>query len=253
MQRLERLLARFTKHAHGIDHRVDAVQPRAPGAGVVVAGEVDRQRLEVGPALPGSGRVAHREPYAVAGGAQAVDQRSADQPGGAGQQQVHRRRAGLALLRRASVSGAIASLSSAAVLMLACRLAGEAASDGPNATSQWLWGRAAWWHRGVDLRHTVLGYAIHHASSVFWALGFEALLSHRRRPQPAASALGIGALAAFVDYRVVPPRLTPGFEAHLRRPAIAAVYLAFAGGLYAAVRLRRSARGHCRGSAVHRG
>jgi hypothetical protein len=136
----------------------------------------------------------------------------------------------------------VASIASTAVLTAACGIGGKPAVSGTNATSHWIWGRAAWYARRGDLRHTVLGYAIHHASSVFWATLFEAWNAWR---PPAGSsaiagrALGVAAVAALVDYRVVPKRLTPGFEAHLGRPAIAGVYLAFAAGLACCVAVRR--------------
>ncbi|MFX5839837.1 hypothetical protein ABTE60_21225, partial [Acinetobacter baumannii] len=39
-----------------------------------------------------------------------------------------------------------------------------------NATSHWVWGEPAMRHREPSVRHTALGYAIHHASSIFWAV-----------------------------------------------------------------------------------
>jgi hypothetical protein len=100
----------------------------------------------------------------------------------------------------------------------------------------------AWFARGSDLRHTALGYTIHHASSVFRAILFKSWNAWRR---PAGSsglagcALGVAAVAALVDYRVVPKRLTPGCEAQLGRPVITRVYPAFAAGLACCVAARR--------------
>jgi hypothetical protein len=138
------------------------------------------------------------------------------------------------LLADAMASGAVAAVCSTAVLTLACRHDGQPPATGTNATSHWIWGRAAWYSRHSDLRHTVPGYLIHHASSVWWACFFEAWnrwRRPRRRSGYAARAASIAALAAAVDYLVVPKRLTPGFEAHLRPRAIALVYAAFAAGL----------------------
>lgn len=145
------------------------------------------------------------------------------------------------ILRCAWVSGSVASIASTAVLTAAVQLGGKPPASGTNATSQWVWGRAAWRARRGDLRHTAVGYLIHHASSVWWAVLFEAV--HAWRPprgqrEVMLRAAATSALAAWVDYRVVPKRLTPGFEAHLGRPAIACVYAAFAAGLAACV-LRR--------------
>ena len=72
--------------------------------------------------------------------------------------------------------------------------------------------------------------------SVFWALVFE-----RFRPRPGTPALlpaaATSALACFVDYRVTPQRLTPGFERRLSRKSLALVYAAFAIGLAAGAAL----------------
>src|SRR5689334_3423826 len=39
-----------------------------------------------------------------------------------------------------------------------------------NGPSQWLWGTQASKLRRADLRHTAVGYGVHHASSIFWGL-----------------------------------------------------------------------------------
>jgi hypothetical protein len=43
--------------------------------------------------------------------------------------------------------------------------------------------------------------------------------------------LAAAAVACIVDYRVVPHRLSPGFELRLSKPAITAGYVAFGLGL----------------------
>jgi hypothetical protein len=138
------------------------------------------------------------------------------------------------LLRCALVSGTVASIASTVVLTVAVQLTGKPPASGTNATSQWVWGRSAWWVRRADLRHTAVGYLIHHASSVWWALAFEALNAWRppaRHREVLLRASAVSATAALVDYRLIPKRLTPGFEAHLGRKAITCVYAAFAAGL----------------------
>ena len=102
-----------------------------------------------------------------------------------------------------------------------------------NGPSQWLFGRHAAFKDGASVKHTLSGYAIHHAMSVFWAFFFE-----RFRPQPKAhgidtllSAAATSLVAYFVDYRLTPKRLTPGFERRLSRRSLALVYAAFAVGL----------------------
>lgn len=71
------------------------------------------------------------------------------------------------------------------------------------------------WHHRPDVAHTVLGYTIHHASSLWWAGMFEAA-AHRRSPRAVAGvAAATAAVAYVVDYHVVPRRLTPGFDRHI--------------------------------------
>lgn len=116
------------------------------------------------------------------------------------------------------LSGSLASVASiAAASVLARRQTGSVASA-PNATSHWLWGEPAMHRHRMDLRHTLAGYAIHHASSLFWATFHEAGLERTR---------------------VAPSRLAPGFERHLSRTGLAVVYAAFAGGLALGSRLAR--------------
>ncbi|MDQ3286687.1 MAG: hypothetical protein M3Q42_00235 [Pseudomonadota bacterium] len=135
------------------------------------------------------------------------------------------------LLRRAAVSGTVAGVASGVMFaMLARRRTGRLAS-GPNATSHVLWGESAARHHEADLRHTGAGMVIHHASTVFWAIGFEWLLARRRPPPPLIAAATVATAAYVVDYHLVPKRLTPGFELHLSGRSMAGVYAALAAGL----------------------
>ena len=108
-----------------------------------------------------------------------------------------------------------------------------APAAGTNAASQWIWYPRARHERRPSLRYTLTGYAIHHASSLWWACGFELLAPHRASPRGrAARAAGIAALAYVVDYHVVPRRLSPGFEDRIGGAGVCAAYAAFALGLY---------------------
>ena len=150
----------------------------------------------------------------------------------------------LQVARRAVGDGTVASVLSTAMLAAMTRLHGHSAASGTNATSHWLWGRRAWRRERADLPHTGVGYAIHHVCSVFWACAFAGW--NRVRPARtrvvAGRAVAVSVLAALVDYKVVPRRLTPGFEAHLRPAPIAAVYVAFAAGLLLSHAWQRRAR-----------
>jgi hypothetical protein len=141
------------------------------------------------------------------------------------------------VLRIGLASGALASLASTAALMLCGRRETGSYSAATNATSHWVWDRSAFAIYRPTLRHTALGYAIHHAMSTFWALlyarFFGARPSARSLPATLAAAGIASAAACAVDYTVTPKRLTPGFEHHLSRPAMAIVYATFALGLAA--------------------
>lgn len=138
-------------------------------------------------------------------------------------------------LREAAVSGSLASLLSAAALVCAGRREVHDASAPVNAPSHWLWGGEALAQRGSDWRHTANGYLIHHLAASFWAvLHARALRGHpaAARPAPALAAAAVTAtLACAVDMRLVPHRLSPGFQHQLSRPALAVVYACFALGL----------------------
>jgi hypothetical protein len=112
-----------------------------------------------------------------------------------------------------------------------------------NATSHWLWGEHAIRCTEPSIRHTLAGYAIHHASSIWWACFYEKWFGERAERGETGTALAGGAavtaLAYVVDFRLTPQRLTPGFERHLSRPSLLAVYAAFGAGLM--VRARRPA------------
>ncbi|WP_192805118.1 hypothetical protein [Noviherbaspirillum aerium] len=136
------------------------------------------------------------------------------------------------------ISGSIASAASTAVLSVR----GEREADTPyaptNATSQWVYGEQAAYHDEPSLRHTVIGYGIHHASVTLWAVIYEKWFGkHAERTD--ASSLGkatagaamIAAMACFVDYRLTPRRLRPGFEKRLSRASLFMTYASFGAGL----------------------
>jgi hypothetical protein len=138
-------------------------------------------------------------------------------------------------LREAAVSGAVASVFSAATLAWAGRRQTGAPAAPLNATSHWLWGDAALRRDRLTARHTAVGYLIHHAAATFWAALHARALGARpqaAQPLPALAAAAVTASAAcFVDLRLTPHRLTPGFEHRLSPRALTGVYAAFAIGL----------------------
>jgi hypothetical protein len=127
--------------------------------------------------------------------------------------------------------------------MAACSKSDEGRAAGAlNGPSQWLWGEREAYTRRMTLRHTLTGYAIHHAVSIFWASVHERVFGRARRPLAAEllAALATTAVAYTVDYHVAPRRLRPGFRKHIERRSIFLVYAAFATGLFIASAAMRS-------------
>lgn len=137
-------------------------------------------------------------------------------------------------VQRVSLGGGLASLLSLAALAHGGRRDVGSALAPINAPSHWFWGDEALRRNGASAKYTLLGATTHHASSLFWAGVYE-LLGLRRRRRTAAGAVAdaavVTALAAVVDLRIVPERLTPGFERRLSKRSLAWVYVAFGAGL----------------------
>ncbi len=140
----------------------------------------------------------------------------------------------LQTLPAALVTSTTASLTSTVALAVLAEFEGQGALQPLNATSHWLHGEQAASCTRVDLAHTAVGYATHHAATLFWAVLFERLLGRQRsrRPLPLVrDALGMSAFAAAVDYTITPKRFTPGWEFVLSKRSMAAAYAAMALGL----------------------
>jgi hypothetical protein len=133
----------------------------------------------------------------------------------------------------AAITGTVASVVSSAALAMLARLEGKSAVQPLNATSHWPYGEHAGKVRQADLRHSATGFATHHGASIFWATVFETLLQGKQRTPSdiLKCAALVSALAAAVDYGVVPKRLTPGWEEAISKPSIAAGFAAMALGL----------------------
>jgi hypothetical protein len=136
--------------------------------------------------------------------------------------------------RRGLVSGTVAGI----VSTISLAVLGKAELGKPaapvNGPSQWIWGKHAPHEDRFTLRYTILGHVVHHASSVFWAILYERLCQRLWKQQGApavAPALLTAAAAYTVDFHVVPPRLSPGFERRLSQRSILLVYGSFALGL----------------------
>ena len=137
-------------------------------------------------------------------------------------------------IREGLVSGSLASLASAAYLVLAGDRKDRPAAP-VNAVSHWFFGDPALRQDGASLKYTATGYLTHHLSSIFWAVLHAKAWGAReeaKKPLPAlAGAAAAAGIASFVDYQLTPKRLTPGFEHRLGRPELVNVYACFALGL----------------------
>src|SRR5690606_32069602 len=104
------------------------------------------------------------------------------------------------------LSGTMASLATASVLAIAARAEGRRAAQPVNATGHWLLGDAAASATEIDVKHSLTGLSTHQAASIFWAAIHQAARRLRPGGRPWTDAIGVSALAALVDYGLVPRR-----------------------------------------------
>jgi len=137
-------------------------------------------------------------------------------------------------IRYALCCGTLAGLASTAALILLARLEDRSPWQPANAISHWVWGEEAGSMDEADMRHTGLGLATNQIAAMFWGLPFGAWLA-RRPPRNAPAMLRdasiMTAIAAAVDYLLIPRRLTPGWELALPKRSVAAAFGAMALGL----------------------
>lgn len=85
-------------------------------------------------------------------------------------------------IRRALVSGSSASILSTTALMVGGQRDAATAFAPVNAISHWLWKDRAIRQDEPSPRYTLVGYGIHHAMSILWAITYEKLVARHRRP-----------------------------------------------------------------------
>jgi hypothetical protein len=127
-------------------------------------------------------------------------------------------------------TGALGAVASAAAAALASHLQNGHAARPMNAIVHIVDGGTPPAHDGNGKRNTILGFGIHTAASVWWALFYELARAEQRRTTRLWTASAISAVAYVVDYYVVSKRFRPGFEAHLSPCGMFAVYAALAAG-----------------------
>jgi hypothetical protein len=141
-------------------------------------------------------------------------------------------------MRDGVVSGTMASaLSTAALGARGLQETGSPYAP-TNAISHWLWGERAARQDGPSARYTLLGYAIHHASSIFWAVFYEKYFGRKADEKEIvpsmAGGLAVAGAACLIDYQATPERLQPGYEKRLSGKSLLLVYGVF--GLSLALR-----------------
>ncbi|MFC7704818.1 hypothetical protein ACFQXB_11490 [Plastorhodobacter daqingensis] len=137
-------------------------------------------------------------------------------------------------LRYMLAAGALAGPGAALALACAARQEGKRPWQPLNGTSHWARGPGAGRRRDLDLRHTGLGAVTHHAAGLFWGMIYGAWLGRRDRPgngRILGGAVTVAALAAVVDYGLVPRRLTPGWEHAVSPRGVALGFAGMAAGL----------------------
>lgn len=138
------------------------------------------------------------------------------------------------MARRAVREGALAALLSGGSLALRGKADSGSAVAPVNAPAHVVWGDESLRRNDASVRHTAVGAALHAASAVLWAGLFE-VLQARRAKRTVANALvdaaATAAVAAVVDFKVVPKRFTPGFEHRLTKRSLWMVYGSMALGM----------------------
>jgi hypothetical protein len=133
-----------------------------------------------------------------------------------------------------AASGLCAGLAALAALAVAAERRNRSPWQPINATSHWIHGPRSGSVSRPDLAHTGTGFTTHMLASFWWALPFSAMIGRSARPSPSrvvAAAAGTTALAALVDYGLVPKRLTPGWELALPKSDLMMAYVAMGLGL----------------------
>jgi hypothetical protein len=121
----------------------------------------------------------------------------------------------MSFLRYALYCGVAAGAASVAAVMLESAASGRSPLRPVNATSHWIHGREAGRREQADVSHTLTGALTNQGAAMFWGSLFAAWLTSRPRRTTGEmfrDAAVMGAIAATLDYGILPRRLTPGWE-----------------------------------------
>jgi hypothetical protein len=138
------------------------------------------------------------------------------------------------LVRPALRDGALAAALSSIALAWRGRTEIGSAAAALNAPSHWIYGDQALRRNAATLRFTLTGALVHAASAMLWGGVYRALRAQRAERSPVTAVIDAAAVtgvAALVDLKLVPRRLTPGFERRLSSSGVLMVYASVAAGL----------------------
>ncbi len=126
-------------------------------------------------------------------------------------------------------TGSLAALATTA----AVAVCGELEKRNPiaplNAVSHIAFGDEAANHDEPSVKFTATGAALNTVAVTSWAALSELIVGENPTlSQAIAGGVAVSALAYFVDYHVVPKRLTPGFEKHLSGRSLFWIYATLA-------------------------
>jgi uncharacterized membrane protein YccF (DUF307 family) len=137
---------------------------------------------------------------------------------------------------RVGVAWAMAATLSTIALVLRSGCDTGRPGAGLNAVSHWFWRAKALRTDEASLLYTGTGALVHAISSALWT----GLYCWWMKPagnagvsEAAVKAVAITSVPAIVDLKLVPSRLTPGFEHRLTPESVLIVYASFAAGLLA--------------------
>lgn len=126
--------------------------------------------------------------------------------------------------RNALATAGLTTAATTLAALVVSKLETGSAPAGLNATSHILWGDEAARVDGFEPKFTVVGGLLNAGAMLAWSVAHEAL----PRPRNTIAALTKGLLTSGVayvtDYRVVPARLTPGFEKRFSPRGMAWMY-----------------------------
>jgi hypothetical protein len=146
------------------------------------------------------------------------------------------------MLARALRTCAVATAGTTATLLVLGKRHAHTPWAPIDAVSHIAWGDRAFACDKLDVEHTLVGAVLNAGAVLSWSALHALLLGQRPHVLRAlASGAAVSALAYLVDYHVVPRRLMPGFEVHLRGRGLRTVYVVLAlslaaGGLLAHAR-----------------